>query len=315
MTVAVCTAAAAASAQFRIDYLRVNRCVFPVLRSDHAFVLPRPLPNMSGLSRANLQKMLEEQGEVPPRAWTRAELMLRVEELTNTNMSKAKAASKDLTSYRHLVQELNRASRKQAELQDFCKDKLLMNVNYNLTIPQLMREAMIKIYVVSQPEPADPLGFGKHAALSYSEVKNKHPQYCEWAITTAREGPCDPRLKRFARFAGWLSNDPQLVQTASQEWELKMTQSEENHRVVTPKPPTPKQKTMMRSSASSSAEEEIGSVTIAGYQLQSLVSTIEDLKEEVSILKGERPRKKAQNEEALSVVSDFSMVAPRTPEP
>ncbi|CAE7039082.1 RE1 [Symbiodinium sp. KB8] len=239
--------------------------------------------------------------------------MLRVEELTNTNMSKAKAASKDLTSYRHLVQELNRASRKQAELQDFCKDKLLMNVNYNLTIPQLMREAMIKIYVVSQPEPADPLGFGKHAALSYSEVKNKHPQYCEWAITTAREGPCDPRLKRFARFAGWLSNDPQLVQTASQEWELKMTQSEENHRVVTPKPPTPKQKTMMRSSASSSAEEEIGSVTIAGYQLQSLVSTIEDLKEEVSILKGERPRKKAQNEEALSVVSDFSMVAPRTP--
>ena len=308
----VCTAAAAASAQFRIDYLRVNRGLYLVLRSNHVFVSPQPPPNMSGLSRANLQKMLEEQGEVPPRTWTRAELMLRVEELTNTNMSKAKAASKDLTSYRHLVQELNRVSRKKAELQEFCKDKLLMNVNYNLTIPQLMREAMIKIYVVSQPEPADPLGFGKHAALSYSEVKNKHPQYCEWAITTAREGPCDPRLKRFA---GWLSNDAQLVQTATQEWELKMAQSEENHRVVAPKAPTPKPKTMMRSSAYSSAEEETGSVTLAGYQLQSLVSTIEDLKEEVSILKGERPRKKVQNEESLSVVSDFSMVGPRTPEP
>ncbi|CAE7936004.1 unnamed protein product, partial [Symbiodinium sp. KB8] len=136
----------------------------------------------------------------------------------------------------------------------------------------------IKIYVVSQPEPADPLGFGKHAALSYSEVKNKHPQYCEWAVTTAREGPCDPRLKRFA---GWSSNDPQLHGADG------VTRMGAQDGTIRGEPPSGDAQAIDAEAEDDDEEQRFF--------------------EEVSILKGERARKKAQNEEALSVVSDFSM--------
>ena len=114
---------------------------------------------MSDLTRANLQRMLNEHGEEPPKSWTRAELLLRVEELTNTNMSKSQPAAKDTTTYRYMVQELNKAARKKADLQKHCQDTLRMNVNFNHTIAQLQREAMIKIYVMSKPDPTDVMGW------------------------------------------------------------------------------------------------------------------------------------------------------------
>eukprot|EP00439_Symbiodinium_sp_Y106_P026544 s3080_g3.t1 len=266
---------------------------------------------MSDLTRANLQRMLNEHGEEPPKSWTRAELLLRVEELTNTNMSKSQPAAKDTTTYRYMVQELNKAARKKADLQKHCQDTLRMNVNFNHTIAQLQREAMIKIYVMSKPDPTDVMGFGKHAALSYSTVRGTYPEYCEWAKSTAKEGPCDPRLRRFA---GWLANDVHMVQQAAVEMETKLSASEGNLRTSTPQTKVAP-KTTTTSSTSSHEGEEIGSVTMSGYQLQALVNTIQDLKDEVAVLKGERPRKKTIPEDHQSTASDFSMVTSRLPEP
>ena len=148
---------------------------------------------------------------------------------------------------------------------------------------------MIQIYTKKTvPEPTDVMGFGCHSKLKYSEVKANYPEHCTWVVTTAREGQCDPRLRRFA---GWLENNVDQVNRAKEELEARFTESEKRVEPA-PKKAAPKKK-MMGYSSSSSSQVEDDSVTLSGQQLRSLVETIEGLKEEVASLKEERPRKKA----------------------
>ena len=46
---------------------------------------------------------------------------------------------------------------------------------------------MEKIYVLTQPDGQDPMGFANHASRTYAEV-TEFPDYCNWAKTTAHEG-------------------------------------------------------------------------------------------------------------------------------
>ena len=59
-------------------------------------------------------------------------------------------------------------------------------------------------------------------------------------------------------------------------------------------------------SSSSAAVEDPNTVTVGTEVLTNLVQTIENLKEEMATLKGERPRKKASGEDAESTTS-FSL--------
>ncbi|CAE7185626.1 unnamed protein product [Symbiodinium microadriaticum] len=225
---------------------------------------------MSGLTRKELQAKLEEQGESVPSGWTKVEMLLRIEELTGINQASTVPAKTEKSDYQELVQNLNKASRKKSELQAFCA-------------------AMIQIYTKKTvPEPTDVMGFGCHSKLKYSEVKANYPEHCTWVVTTAREGQCDPRLRRFA---GWLENNVDQVNRAKEELEARFTESEKRVEPA-PKKAAPKKK-MMGYSSSSSSQVEDDSVTLSGQQLRSLVETIEGLKEEVASLKEERPRKKA----------------------
>ncbi|OLQ08346.1 Retrovirus-related Pol polyprotein from transposon TNT 1-94 [Symbiodinium microadriaticum] len=217
---------------------------------------------MSGLTRKELQAKLEEQGESVPSGWTKVEMLLRIEELTGINQASTVPAKTEKSDYQELVQNLNKASRKKSELQAFCA-------------------AMIQIYTKKTvPEPTDVMGFGCHSKLKYSEVKANYPEHCTWVVTTAREGQCDPRLRRFA---GWLENNVDQVNRAKEELEARFTESEKRVEPA-PKKAAPKKK-MMGYSSSSSSQVEDDSVTLSGQQLRSLVETIEGLKEEVASLK------------------------------
>ena len=280
----------------------------PVLRPlDGCVLILHRLGNMSNLTRQQLRDLLAEKGEKPPMRWTRVELLMRVEELTGNNQSKT-APAQEASEYHQLVSKLNAASRRKADLQTFCKNTLGMEVNFNHTIAQLQREAMLKIYArKTVPEPTDVLGFGCHADKSYAAVKKGFPEYCSWVTTTAREGQCDPRLRRFA---GWLANDVNQVAQASEDLEKNFSLSESNLAPRTPKPEIKKKTSGYPTSATSSAAAmaDGDSVTLSSRQLQTMVATIENLKEEVAALKGERPRKKGSTDEPNSPDSDFSMV-------
>ena len=67
------------------------------------------------------------------------------------------------------------------------------------------------VYLTKSLSGRDLLHFGKHRNRCYSEVFQKFPQYCEWALTegtTAEEA--SPELKRFARWLGAASQEDKL---------------------------------------------------------------------------------------------------------
>ena len=62
----------------------------------------------------------------------------------------------------------------------------------------LKRAAISKIYQISECHPMDPVGFGKHSSLTYQEVAQQHPGYCDWVTKTAMEGDSCLLLQRLA---------------------------------------------------------------------------------------------------------------------
>ncbi|CAE7909788.1 unnamed protein product, partial [Symbiodinium necroappetens] len=194
------------------------RKLVPLERSATGHILEllvRVASSMSNLTKQNLRKMIEQEGESAPRQWTRVELLQRIEEITGRDHTREKTKKQEEESeYRVLVRDLNHAARRKGDLQQFCVDRLGMQVNYNLTIAQLQKDAMAIIASRTPPEPADLVGFGRHASLSYGRLKSDHPEYCRWVKETASEGQCNPRLRRLA---GWLLNDAKMVQEAQKE--------------------------------------------------------------------------------------------------
>ncbi|CAE7221517.1 Faim2 [Symbiodinium microadriaticum] len=265
---------------------------------------------MSGVTVPKLREVLAEHGETAPKQWTRIELLQRVEEVTGVDYTRPKKAEK--SDYQQYVTALNKAAGRKADLQKYCSEVLKMEVNVNYTIPQLHKEALSVVYGLARPDPSDLVGFGRHSQLTYATVKAEHDQYCQWAVQTAREGQCNPRLRRLA---GWVANDVTLVKRAQEEFMAMSKMKDKTIAARYPKEPlTPREnlprsvkKTPATSSSSGIMEsEDNDKVTVEAAKLAIMVETIETLKAEVASLKGERPRKKATAEEVESVTS-FSM--------
>ena len=271
---------------------------------------------MSNLTKQNLRKMIEQEGETAPRQWSKVELLQRVEEITGHDPTREKGKkAEEASEYRVLVRDLNHASRRKAELQQFCSERLGMQVNYNLTIPQLQKDAMAIIASRTPPEPSDLVGFGRHASLSYARLQSDHPEYCRWVKETAREGQCNPRLRRLA---GWLLNDVGMVEMAQKEIRQPHKTSDMKGAIsggypTLQEPHSPRSSTATSSkpqTATKKVSSEEDEVHIPATQLQALVSTIEMMKEEIANLKGERPRKKTTSEEPdVTSVMSFSMAS------
>ena len=183
-----------------------------------------PTPSLRIMAtREHLRAELMKRGEAPPRQWTKAELQQRLEELTGVNaaMSPAKG-KKQVSEYQDLIQKMNQAARRKGNLIEFCQETLGMLDTDNMTIPQLVRAATLMIYQKSTPDPTDAVGFGRHGALTYEQLKEQNPSYCEWVKKTAMEGECDPRLQRLA---GWLTDNPSLVKIAMRRTEERASAS------------------------------------------------------------------------------------------
>lgn len=157
------------------------------------------MAGISNMKKADLVEAIRALGEEPPSKWTNTELRVRLLELEE-EQGITRTKGKIRTSHQGWMVELNKHSKKKADLIQFCQSKLQLPLEGTETMPQLEKKAVEKIYAISEPSGKDPMGFGMHSQLSYQEVMDEHPSYGEWAHQTAMEGSCHPRLSRFAHW-------------------------------------------------------------------------------------------------------------------
>lgn len=238
---------------------------------------------MSKMVRADYIEAIRALGEEPPASWTVPELKTRLAELEEElGIHQEK---KHYTPLKAMMVEMNRASKKKADLQAFANQRMGINVNGKETIPILQRECVRKAYMMTTPTAVDPVGFGVHAALSYEEVRQTQPNYIQWVKTTAAEGQCDHRL---ARLAAWVN------------------QMEEKEKIGYGASMAPVAKSMGRKAKSTTSA---GSNSSTGSNAE-VLQMLKQLQEEVAELRQERPRKKIERDDDLmSTPSSFDVVS------
>ncbi|CAE7758749.1 RE1 [Symbiodinium sp. CCMP2456] len=261
---------------------------------ENSSTVDKDIPMLSDFLKAvrELREKLEAMGEDPPKRWARVELLQRIEELTGENTSTTAKDKKEKSEYQQMVQGLNRASRRKADLVEFCQKELGYTAGGNLTIAQIQREAMQRVYDKAKPDPTDAVGFGRHGSLSYEEIREAHPQYCSW------------------RLAGWLTNNPKEIDKSRKDYQKNVSEHKAVNLQSHPEPPpSPRAAGYPKASSPAASSYSGGRVTMASTQLQEILETMKTLQEEVSHLKEERPRKKGATEDnETTSLQSFTMV-------
>lgn len=165
--------------------------------------------SLQKMTKAELIAEINKLGETPPSKWSKVELTTRLCQLYEEKGISYGRQQK--TELRKMVVALNQASRKKADLMEFCTQTVGVHISGNHTIPQMQKLALTRIYEMTTPDASDPVGFGKGASLSYAEIK-EDKQYCHWVIQTSKEGTCCPQLARLAR---WLEMPKLQNQTST----------------------------------------------------------------------------------------------------
>ena len=241
------------------------------------------------LNKAQLREELVSLGENPPASWSKLELRARLQEIRLEEGIET-VHGKPRSRLEVMMKDLNVASKKKELLVKFVQEKLDMTVGSNDSITTLQSKGVKKIYELVAPAPTDPLGFGKHADLTYSEVMLNIPDYCTWIKDTAKQNPVgsDYRLRRFA---GWLEEN-QAAGTGS-SWTMTRTpQARTKEAPSLPRASTP-------SRASASREDQ--------RKMEVMMETIQSLKKEIAEMKGEPVRKTAKGYETENEISDGNM--------
>ena len=256
---------------------------------------------MTDLTREELRLALRQVGEDPPMRWTKPELRLRLEQVTGEDMSKkVKKETVEQSPYEELVKRMNAASRRKQDLIEFCHKELRMTNLDRMTIAMIQHAAMYKIYEMAPMHPSDLVGFGKHGRMTYRALRQQEPGYAKWVKETARndEGKnlSDPRLIRVAR---WLENegDEEMI-PATKKIDYK-------NLAIT------KAKSKARGSQDGYAPTEATSSNPEDTALdlmKNMCQAIEDLKNEVAVLKQE-PRRKTSSKEEEPTDAKGSMAA------
>ena len=238
---------------------------------------------VSQMKKSELIEELRKQGETPPEKWGVVELRSRVLQIYEERGIPTKKNQR--TDMREMVVQLNKASSRKNTLQQHCRD-LGIPVTGNETKPQLQKAAMIRIYEKSTPDPMDPVGFGKAAALTYAEIRSD-TQYCNWVRTTWKEDPqgCCPQLGRLAQ---WLiaeerkmfdSKDAEILPVKTQGYH-----HDEPTPMVTPAPTRVRVKQESAASSAGSANSSTAVMEMMGI----LTETVKELKEEVAELSSQK---------------------------
>ena len=191
------------------------------------------------MNKKELAAAIEELGGTANLDRRKVELQVQLLSLREEQgvTSASKAAQ---TDYRRMTIAMNRAGPKKSDLISFMEKELHLNPRGNDTLVQLQKTALLKIYDMSAIHETDPVGFGQFSTLSYAEVRNAHPDYVKWVITTANEGQCNPLMTRLAT---WLqrSLEPESSTTTSA-----------TTKVIKPKTTRPKAKSAVGSDSSPS---------------------------------------------------------------
>ncbi|CAE7557684.1 unnamed protein product, partial [Symbiodinium microadriaticum] len=235
---------------------------------------------MDSMNKTDLVLHLRAYGEEPPEEWTKMELKQRIKDLMDRGEMPAIKTSKERTPLQVATGELNKASRKKADLIKYVANEYQIEATSNDTIGTMQRKAMVKILERTTPVGSDVMGFGKFASRTYHDVWSTEINYVEWARQTEMEGDVSIYLKRFIR---WVKDYAEIE-------EINAT------RKVTPKAktkPSPKSKvppkgyraeTHEETPSSSSTSPDVAALTAVVAQL---VQEVQSMKEE----KGEKPRK------------------------
>eukprot|EP00435_Cladocopium_sp_Y103_P053596 s94_g17.t1 len=264
---------------------------YPVLvNTVHSQFRALPQFAMSRLSQKELRAEIQRLGEDPPPKWTKAELQHRLDELY-VEKDVTPPGRKPKTALRQQVIALNANSKNKRLLQTWCQVSLGMPITGNETIPQLQKAAMTRIYQETTPDGQDPVGFGKAAAMTYQEIAADH-QYCHWVKQTAAEGGCSVQLSRLAK---WL-----VAQESRGSNQVDAKMMAQNNEPAPMKPPQ-----MSPEGVDCSASQASMSSTAMQLIFQ-LTEAVKDLKEEVTDLRQEQPRRprKKESENSFSLVGE-----------
>ena len=147
-----------------------------------------------------------------------------------------------------------------------------MTVSPNMNVLQIQRDAIMRVYAMTQADGTDPVGFGKHAGCNYAEIQEHHDSYGQWVRQTAK--------------AEWLEKESQSTKKKSsdsyQKEKMTTTATKAATRTGTKtRPNSPKTDT---SSASSSTEE----------MMRSMMVVVQGLNDEMAEIRADRetrPRK------------------------
>ena len=234
------------------------------------------------MSRAQMLSELNRLGETPPKAWTNAEMKLRLEEL-QYDLGMDTKKGKEHSPLRQMIIELNRAKKEKKEsLKWHVSQNLKVPLSGNETIENLMSKGLQAIYDLAESSETDPVGFGVHAAKTCGDILVEEKGYAKWVVTTAREDPhnCSPRLIRLAK---WLHNmEQQNMNPRAQAVSYHQKESKEKIITMTETGMTSADTKQMPSSSNDAMIQ----------MMQQLMTTVSQLGEEVQDLKAERPHKK-----------------------
>ena len=208
-------------------------------------------------------------------SWARVDLRHRVEELVEAKEIVIQGGKKSGTPLQKAITELNKASRKKADLVHHAQTNLLITVGPNATIPVIQKAAMEKLLNEIAGEDGDLMGFGKFSNRTYLDVKLNEPKYCEWAKTVYQEESTSVYLKRFVQYllqTPASENKKIPIKVSPQKTGPKQGYKEETVKQEMTAPP-PGSST----AASSSTEAAVNQLAqIAG----TLINEAKDLKEE-----------------------------------
>lgn len=149
---------------------------------------------MASLTKEMLIQKIQEHGEEPPSSWKKSQLRARLEEL------KEEKGTTTVDQLKVTTAALNKAARKKAWLQEHVRDVLQVPITMNENIPELLSKGHKAIMEQVPPIGRDVMGFGKHAEMSYLEVKMHHPDYVQWCLKTESEEDVNWRMQRFLKW-------------------------------------------------------------------------------------------------------------------
>lgn len=263
------------------------------------------------MNKADYVQQLQQLGENPPRSGTIAELRSRITELREER-GLGPVSSRNHTPLRTMMIEMNKASKKKGDLINYVEQSLGGHVTNNMTISQIQRVAVKKIYMSTSPSSSDPVGFGEHCAMTYEQLL----QLC----CLGQEDCQGRRLRLQAVPTGKLAGEQGSIPSSTSNGDAIATFGvvlEEKPRTYGPpeleqkgypgKPmdPTNPIGNYTLPAASSAASSDVSS----SHEI--LMAMIKDLKDEIKELKETqdeaRPRKKSEKED--DSMGSYSMVS------